>query len=179
MSNPLTRRQVAGVAASVGSLLFILDQATQRWAYQALPRAYPFNTCHPDSCLQLLGSWLVLKRSISLPLLLPGAPLTSHVLGVLAILAVVAVIMTGGIRYPIDAMAAGLIIGAASSAVYSYLRYGEIEKFVAIAVGGRPYTYFDFGIAALLIGSIVLLAGIATGSVRLSRRLRRPGPRRQ
>jgi hypothetical protein len=81
---------------------------------------------------------------------------------------------TGGIRYPIHAIAVGLIMGAAASAVYSYLRYNEIEKFIAIALGGRPYTYFNGGLAALLVGSIILSAGIATGSVRWSRRRRLP-----
>jgi tetrahydromethanopterin S-methyltransferase subunit E len=73
-------------------------------------------------------------------------------------------------------MAVGLIIGAQSSTLYSYIRNGEIEKFVAIAYGGRPYTYFTFGIAAFLAGWLILLAGIATGSVRpfRRRRLRRP-----
>jgi lipoprotein signal peptidase len=159
----------------VGLILFLLDQATQRWAYQALPRAYPFNTCHPDSCIQLLGSWLVLKRSIGLPLLLPGGTLTSLAFGaLLPTLALVVLIATGGIRYPIHAIAVGLIMGAAASAVYSYLRYNEIEKFIAIELGGRPYTYFNGGLAALLVGSIILSAGIATGSVRWSRRRRLP-----
>jgi lipoprotein signal peptidase len=178
MSNPLTRRQVAGLAASVGLLLFLLDQASQRWAYQALPRVrIHFNTCHPDSCTHLLGSWLVLKRSISLPL--PGGLLTSLLLGALPILVLVVLIGTGGIRFPIHAVAVGLMMGAAASAIYSYLRYSEIERFIAIAYGGRPYTYFNFGIAALLIGGIVFLVGAATGSIRFSRRHRRPRPRRQ
>jgi hypothetical protein len=178
-SNPLTTGWVAAVAASVGLILFLLDQTTQRWAYQALPRAYPFNTCHPDSCIQLLRSWLVLKRSISLPLPLPGGPVTTYGVGALLSLAPAALIVTGGIRYPIHAMAAGLVIGEGSSAFYSYLRYGEIEKFIAIAFGGRPYSYFTIGFAAFLIGSLILLAGIATGSVRLSRRRRRSRPDRK
>jgi hypothetical protein len=95
-------------------------------------------------------------------------------LGALPILVLVALIVTGGIRYPIHAMGVGLMMGAIASAIYSYLRYGEIERFIAIAYGGRPYTYFDFGIAALLIGGFALLAGAATGSVRLSRRRRLP-----
>jgi hypothetical protein len=89
-----------------------------------------------------------------------------------------ALIVTRGIIYPIHAVAIGLVVGAVASTMYSYLRYGENEKFIAIAVGGRPYTYFDFGIAAFLIGSLVVLAGIATGSVRLSRRSGRHRSRR-
>jgi hypothetical protein len=178
LSNPLTTSWVATVAASVGLILFLLDQATQRWAYQALPRAYPFNSCHPDSCIQLLGSWLVLKRSISLPWPVLGGPVSSLVLGALPILPLVALIATGGIRYPIHAIAAGLLTGAQASAIYSYLQYNEIEKFIAIAYGGRPYTYFDIGFVGLLLGGIVFLAGAATGSVRWSRRRRLPRPRR-
>jgi hypothetical protein len=179
MSSPITTRRVTAVVASVGFLLFLLDLTTQRWAYQALPRAYPFNSCHPDSCIQLLRSWLVLKRSISLPLPLPGGPLITYVVGALLILAPAALVVTGGIRYPLHAVAVGLVIGAESSTLYSYLRYGESEKFIAIAYGGRPYTYLTFGIAAFIIGWLILVAGIATGSVRLSRRRRRPPPRRR
>jgi hypothetical protein len=175
----LTKGQAVAVAVSVGLILFLIDQATQRWADSALPRAYPFDTCHPDSCIQLLGSLLVLKRSISLPLELPGSSLVSVAFGAVPILAGIAVIMSGGIRYPIHSIAVGLVMGAATSSAYSYLRYGEVEKFIAVAYGGRPYTYFDFGIAALVVGGFVFLAGIATGSVRFSRRRRGPRSRRE
>src|SRR5205823_3959498 len=125
-----------------------------------------------------LGSWLVLKRSISIPQPLPDGLLTSYFLGAVPILFVVALLVTRGIHYPIHAMAAGLVIGAESSSLYSWLRYGEIEKFIAIPFVGRPYIYLTLGIPAFLIGSVIVLAGIATGSVRWSRRRRLPRPRR-
>jgi branched-subunit amino acid ABC-type transport system permease component len=109
--------------------------------------------------------------------MLDGLPASLFIVA-LPTLGVVAVIVTGGIRYPIHAMAAGLFIGALSSAVYSYLRYGEMEKFIAVALGGRPYTYFTFGLATYFVGWLILLAGIATGSLRWSRRRRLPRPRR-
>lgn len=174
MPKSIPNRNVALIAAAAGAVLLLIDQATQIWAQRALPISEPFRSCNPATCYSLVTSWLVLKRSTSLPYPVPGEPLISY--GILAILciALVVVILRRGILYPIHAMVMGVLIGGIISTAIDYATRGEIEKFIAVNYAGQPHAYFDLGIIAFVAGGTILLVGVLTGAVRPFGRSQRP-----
>jgi lipoprotein signal peptidase len=175
----MTRRRVAITALAVGLLLLLLDQATQTWALKSLPIAEPFDSCNHETCIPILTPWLVLKRSTSIPLPLPGGSITWYAIGGVITIAIVAVILFARVRYPVHAVAIGLLLGGVISNLTSYIARGEVEKFIAINYTGSPHSYLNLQLVAYVIGGIILLGGAVTGSVRPPRRRPPPNPHRQ
>jgi lipoprotein signal peptidase len=176
VTSRMVARRVVVLTAASACLLIVADQATQRWAREALPKSNPYSSCTPGTCVHLLGSWLVLKRSVGHPWPLPAGLLLTYAPGVFIILVFVALIAALRFYRATPAVAVGLILGSSTSLLLSNIIRGRVDRFIAIGHGGTPDFILNVGDLALIRGGLILAIAAATGSVRPYRR-RRPRPR--